>query len=190
MYMYICTYRFVYFTNCIFVIGCGSSLCVSPHADHLYLVGTEEGKIYKCSKAYKDHYLDVFEVCMLYRLYMYMYHVHVILVLNCWLIVEDFDRQFFAFQNVNYKNYHDLYYLHVYSACFLKNTVHVHVCTCTDTSNSVNSVMFDCNNVIVLKSIISVSVHVSNYREIYLALVQCIRFIAMSMHCTVLYLQS
>ena len=26
------------------------------------LTGTEDGKIYKCSKAYSTHYLDVYEV--------------------------------------------------------------------------------------------------------------------------------
>lgn len=39
----------------------GTAICVSPHADHMYIVGTEEGKIYKCSKAYKDHYLDIYD---------------------------------------------------------------------------------------------------------------------------------
>jgi dynein intermediate chain 1 len=42
-------------------ISSATCLCVSPHADHLYLVGTEEGKIFKCSKVYKDQYLDVLE---------------------------------------------------------------------------------------------------------------------------------
>ena len=46
----------------LFYIGSATAICVSPHADHLYIVGTEEGKIYKCSKSYKDHYLDVYNV--------------------------------------------------------------------------------------------------------------------------------
>ena len=45
-------------------VGSGTAICVSPHADHMYIVGTEEGKIYKCSKAYKDHYLDIYDVCV------------------------------------------------------------------------------------------------------------------------------
>ena len=45
-----------------YILGSGTAICVNPHADHLYIVGTEEGKIYKCSKAYKDHYLNIYEV--------------------------------------------------------------------------------------------------------------------------------
>lgn len=46
----------------LYYIGSATAVCVSPHTDHLYIVGTEEGKIYKCSKSYKDHYLDVYNV--------------------------------------------------------------------------------------------------------------------------------
>lgn len=42
--------------------GSCTAICVNPHVDHLYLVGTEEGKVFKCSKVYKDHYLDIYEV--------------------------------------------------------------------------------------------------------------------------------
>lgn len=37
-------------------------------ADHLFLVGSEEGTIYKCSKAYTSHFLDIYEVRKCYRL--------------------------------------------------------------------------------------------------------------------------
>lgn len=31
------------------------------HSEHLFLVGTEEGKIHKCSKAYSGQYLETYE---------------------------------------------------------------------------------------------------------------------------------
>jgi dynein intermediate chain 1 len=33
----------------------------SRHADHLFIVGTEEGKIHKCSKAYSGQYLETYQ---------------------------------------------------------------------------------------------------------------------------------
>lgn len=40
------------------VLGCGTALAFHAKTDYLYLVGTEEGKIHKCSKAYSTQYLD------------------------------------------------------------------------------------------------------------------------------------
>ena len=34
-------------------------------------VGTEDGKVYKCSKAYSAHYLDMYEV----QIYPFTYHI-------------------------------------------------------------------------------------------------------------------
>ena len=42
--------------------GSGTAIGFNPFADHLFLVGTEEGQIYKCSKAYTSHYLDMYQV--------------------------------------------------------------------------------------------------------------------------------
>ena len=33
----------------------------NKHSEHLFIVGTEEGKIHKCSKAYNSQYLDTFD---------------------------------------------------------------------------------------------------------------------------------
>ncbi|NXQ83024.1 DNAI1 protein, partial [Nyctibius grandis] len=41
--------------------GCGTSFDFHKEIDYLFLVGTEEGKIYKCSKFYSRQFLDVFE---------------------------------------------------------------------------------------------------------------------------------
>ncbi|XP_040436365.1 dynein intermediate chain 1, axonemal isoform X2 [Falco naumanni] len=41
--------------------GCGTSFDFHKKIDYLFLVGTEEGKIYKCSKCYSSQFLDVFE---------------------------------------------------------------------------------------------------------------------------------
>ncbi|NXX92416.1 DNAI1 protein, partial [Centropus bengalensis] len=41
--------------------GCGTSFAFHKKIDSLFLIGTEEGKIYKCSKLYSSQFLDVFE---------------------------------------------------------------------------------------------------------------------------------
>jgi len=38
--------------------GCGTTFDFHPETDYLFLVGTEEGKIHKCSKAYSSQFLD------------------------------------------------------------------------------------------------------------------------------------
>ncbi|NWR53465.1 DNAI1 protein, partial [Regulus satrapa] len=43
------------------LLGSGTSFDFHKKIDHLFLVGTEEGKIYKCSKSYSSQFLDVFE---------------------------------------------------------------------------------------------------------------------------------
>lgn len=42
--------------------GLAGGCCIdfSPHSDHLFIVGTEEGKIHKCSKAYSGQYLQTY----------------------------------------------------------------------------------------------------------------------------------
>ncbi|XP_041277992.1 dynein intermediate chain 1, axonemal [Onychostruthus taczanowskii] len=42
-------------------LGSGTSFDFHKKIDYLFLVGTEEGKIYKCSKSYSSLFLDVFE---------------------------------------------------------------------------------------------------------------------------------
>ncbi|XP_030114067.4 dynein axonemal intermediate chain 1 isoform X2 [Taeniopygia guttata] len=42
-------------------LGSGTSFDFHKKIDYLFLVGTEEGKIYKCSKTYSSQFLDVFE---------------------------------------------------------------------------------------------------------------------------------
>jgi dynein intermediate chain 1 len=37
-----------------------TSLLQAPGQDHIYLVGTEEGAIHKCSKAYSSQYLSTY----------------------------------------------------------------------------------------------------------------------------------
>ena len=45
--------------------GSGTAVGFNPSADHLFLVGTEEGLIYKSSKAYTSHFLDIYHVSTL-----------------------------------------------------------------------------------------------------------------------------
>ncbi|XP_044534053.1 dynein axonemal intermediate chain 1 [Gracilinanus agilis] len=45
----------------LYTIGCGTSFDFHKQIDYLFLVGTEEGKIYKCSKSYSSQFLDMFE---------------------------------------------------------------------------------------------------------------------------------
>jgi len=43
--------------------GLAGGMCFDfhPSAEHMFIVGTEEGKIYKCSKAYSGQYLEVYD---------------------------------------------------------------------------------------------------------------------------------
>ena len=43
-------------------LGCGTAFDFHKSIDYLFLVGTEEGKIHKCSKAYSSKYLGTFDV--------------------------------------------------------------------------------------------------------------------------------
>mmetsp|Transcript_22655 Transcript_22655/g.49498 ORF Transcript_22655/g.49498 Transcript_22655/m.49498 type:complete len:654 (+) Transcript_22655:195-2156(+) len=45
----------------LFGLAGGCCFDFSPHSSHLFLVGTEEGKIHKCSKAYNADYLETYE---------------------------------------------------------------------------------------------------------------------------------
>ncbi|KAM6979625.1 dynein, axonemal, intermediate chain 1, paralog 2 [Aplochiton taeniatus] len=42
-------------------IACGTSFDFHKQIDYLFLVGTEEGKIHKCSKAYSSQFLETYE---------------------------------------------------------------------------------------------------------------------------------
>lgn len=42
-------------------LGTGTCLAFSPHKERIFLVGTEEGQIHMCSKAYSSKYLQSFE---------------------------------------------------------------------------------------------------------------------------------
>lgn len=50
--------RFVLF--CL-LTGCGTTFDFHPQTDYMFLVGTEEGKIHKCSKAYSTQFLDTID---------------------------------------------------------------------------------------------------------------------------------
>ncbi|XP_055474620.1 dynein axonemal intermediate chain 1 isoform X2 [Psammomys obesus] len=42
-------------------VGCGTAFDFHKEIDYLFLVGTEEGKIYKCSKSYSSQFLDTYD---------------------------------------------------------------------------------------------------------------------------------
>lgn len=48
----------IFSTLSFFLTGCGTSFDFHKKVDYLFLVGTEEGKIHKCSKAYSSQFLD------------------------------------------------------------------------------------------------------------------------------------
>jgi len=48
-------------------LGCGTAIDFHKTVDYLFLVGTEEGKIHKCSKAYSSKYLSSFDVSICIR---------------------------------------------------------------------------------------------------------------------------
>ena len=50
---------------CFFVsflaLGCGTAFDFHKQKDYLFLVGTEEGKVHVCSKAYTSHFIDTMD---------------------------------------------------------------------------------------------------------------------------------
>ena len=46
----------------VHITGSGTCIGFNPFLDHLFLVGSESGLVYKCSKAYTKHFLDVTKV--------------------------------------------------------------------------------------------------------------------------------
>ncbi|CAO2580491.1 Dynein axonemal intermediate chain 1 [Lemmus lemmus] len=42
-------------------LGCGTAFDFHKEIDYMFLVGTEEGKIYKCSKSYSSQFLDTYD---------------------------------------------------------------------------------------------------------------------------------
>ncbi|XP_013403907.1 dynein intermediate chain 2, ciliary isoform X2 [Lingula anatina] len=45
----------------LFSLGCGTCFDFHKDTDYLFLVGTEEGKLHKCSKAYSSQFLDTID---------------------------------------------------------------------------------------------------------------------------------
>ncbi|XP_053779128.1 dynein axonemal intermediate chain 1 isoform X2 [Desmodus rotundus] len=45
----------------IHTVGCGTAFDFHKEIDYMFLVGTEEGKIYKCSKSYSSQFLDTYD---------------------------------------------------------------------------------------------------------------------------------
>ncbi|XP_006060517.2 dynein axonemal intermediate chain 1 isoform X1 [Bubalus bubalis] len=45
----------------IHTVACGTAFDFHREIDYLFLVGTEEGKIYKCSKSYSSQFLDTYD---------------------------------------------------------------------------------------------------------------------------------
>jgi dynein intermediate chain 1 len=56
-----------------FLYGLAGGMCFdfNKHEDHLFLVGTEEGKIHLCSKAYSGQYLETYDVISFSNKYLY-----------------------------------------------------------------------------------------------------------------------
>ncbi|KAM5258219.1 dynein axonemal intermediate chain 1 isoform 4-T4 [Hipposideros larvatus] len=42
-------------------VGCGTAFDFHKEIDYMFLVGTEDGKIYKCSKSYSSQFLDTYD---------------------------------------------------------------------------------------------------------------------------------
>ncbi|KAK2498005.1 hypothetical protein MC885_008279 [Smutsia gigantea] len=45
----------------LYTVGCGTAFDFHKEIDYMFLVGTEEGKIYKCSKSYSSQFLDTYD---------------------------------------------------------------------------------------------------------------------------------
>jgi dynein intermediate chain 1 len=49
------------FISYFFFKGCGTCFDFNKQQDYLFLVGTEEGKVHKCSKSYNNQFLDTYD---------------------------------------------------------------------------------------------------------------------------------
>lgn len=50
----------ILFEECVCLLGCGTCFDFNKQQDYLFIVGTEEGQIHKCSKSYNNQFLDTF----------------------------------------------------------------------------------------------------------------------------------
>jgi len=64
-------------------LGCGTAIDFHKTVDYLFLVGTEEGKIHKCSKAYSSKYLSSFDAHHMTVYSVRWNHFHPKIFLSC-----------------------------------------------------------------------------------------------------------
>ena len=80
-----------------FVYGLAGGMCFdfNIHQDHLFLVGTEEGKIHLCSKAYSGQYLETYDghYLAVYSVKWNKYHPRVFLSCSADWTVKMWDMQ-------------------------------------------------------------------------------------------------
>jgi dynein intermediate chain 1 len=76
------------------MLGGGTAFDFHHEKDHLYLVGSEEGKLHVCSKAYSSTFLDTYEShhMAVYRVAWNAYHSHVFITCSADWTVKIWDR--------------------------------------------------------------------------------------------------
>ena len=80
-------------------VAAGSGTCIgfNPFLEHLFLVGSESGHVYTCSKAYTKHFLNVTKVCNTYI------HGRKLAPVLYWYIVDFYTFSGISCSNTNVK---------------------------------------------------------------------------------------
>jgi len=79
---------------CYHRVGGGTAFDFHVDKDHLYLVGSEEGKLHVCSKAYSSTFLDTYEAhhMAVYRVAWNHYHSQIFITCSADWTVKIWDR--------------------------------------------------------------------------------------------------
>ncbi|XP_022094744.1 dynein intermediate chain 2, ciliary-like isoform X1 [Acanthaster planci] len=77
-------------------LGCGTCFDFHKQTDYLFLVGTEEGKIHKCSKAYSSQFLDTFDAhhMAVYKVHWNYYHPKIFISCSADWTVKIWDHSY------------------------------------------------------------------------------------------------
>ena len=76
------------------VVGGGTAFDFHVDKDYLYLVGSEEGKLHVCSKAYSSTFLDTYEAhhMAVYRVAWNHYHTQIFITCSADWTIKIWDR--------------------------------------------------------------------------------------------------
>jgi len=100
--------------------------------DHLYLVGSEEGKLHVCSKAYSSTFLDTYEAhhMAVYRVAWNHYHSQIFITCSADWTVKIWDRTTTLKYSAEFSHFsHTVHFVKNYTVRLKKRNQFSFVCT-------------------------------------------------------------